>query len=97
MKGKNRVAVAVVFNPLSDGRVYYCDYNVSGLGVAIKGRAYGVDSLQALIHGVNALGAALYFSDEYKNGLLEWIGDRKGQSLGIPVAASIANLVPPVD
>jgi hypothetical protein len=97
LKGSTIPVYAILTIPISDGQDYFCDYKVHGLDKEINGRAFGIDAFQALIHGLNALGAALYFSEAYRNGLLSWGENRKDGNLGIPVASSIADLVPSVD
>ena len=80
-----------------DGGSFYCPYQI--LGISNKNIRYtenvrymgGVDSVQALVLTLQAVGAELYTSDEARAGTLTWLGQR---NLGFPVVDSLQELVP---
>jgi hypothetical protein len=70
--------------PTDDGNQdWQCDYKIEGLGNAKVRQAVGVDPIQAIMLALTYLSTTLYFSDEYKDGKLSWLG---GSDLGLPIA-----------
>ena len=72
---------------------YYCPYQIIGFGKEKIGHAGGIDSIQALMLALERVGIELYTSAEAKSGLLSWDGALHG-NFGLPVSASVADLVP---
>jgi hypothetical protein len=63
-----------------------CAYQIDGLGDGRIRKAFGVDSIQAMILALTYVSTSLYTSEEYKHGNLAWDG---GRDLGLPAAVAI--------
>jgi hypothetical protein len=93
--GENNVLLEIGAPYLMDkGPDCWCPYRISGLGDGRVRRAGGVDSMQALYLAIQAAATDLYCSDEAREKLLTWVGQR---NLGLPTLNAIADLVPPED
>jgi len=76
---------------VDEGANYFCPFAITGLSRAHKGRAGGVDGVQALILALQLAATHLYTSDEWKSGRLLYLGER---DLGLPVPESIRDIPP---
>lgn len=66
-----------------DGQDYYCPYQIVGLGDEKVNRCGGIDEIQALLLTLEQIGTFLNNSEEYKRGILSWLGSEDG-NLGFP-------------
>jgi hypothetical protein len=73
---------------------YYCPYQIKGIGAEKIRRAYGEDSMQALILALQCVAVYLYISAEYRAGILRQFPDDESRDLGFPVPDSIKDLYP---
>ena len=68
-----------------------CSYRILGLQKEENGRVMGSDALQALQLALVRVGTILYTSEEWRNNLLSWNGDK---DLGFPLPESLKDLQP---
>ena len=61
---------------------YYCPFQIIGIGDEKIEIAYGVDSFQAMLLAMEAIGLQLQESDAYKEDKLTWCGELT--NLGFP-------------
>jgi hypothetical protein len=69
--------------PFSDGRDYFCPFQIAGIGDEKVRYAAGIDSVQALQLVITMVGAYLFALNRSHNGGLNWEGDGHG-GLGFP-------------
>ena len=69
--------------PFSDGRDYFCPYQITGVGDEKVSAAAGIDSVQALQLVMTAVGADLFALNRSCYGGLNWEGGKHGD-LGFP-------------
>ena len=74
-----------------EGDNFFCPFQILGIGNETVRYAGGVDAVQALVLSLQAIGAYLYTSAEFKAGRLTYLGMR---NLGFPVPDNIRDLVP---
>jgi hypothetical protein len=67
----------------SDGKDYYCPYQIIGIGDERIRYASGVDTIQALFLALKKIGSVLHSSDPARAGSLTWLGN---SDLGFPMA-----------
>lgn len=68
-----------------------CAYRIDWPGQARLGFGYGIDSTQALLLALRAIGTDLYTSDYHRSGRLRW--DETGRGYGFPVPRTIRDLL----
>lgn len=68
--------------PYSDGKDYYCPYQIIGIGDGKIKYTSGIDSVQALYLAMKKIGATITASSEAKSGKLKWLDNL---DLGFPV------------
>jgi len=61
--------------PEDDGQTYFCPFQVKGLGNEKVRRIGGIDSLQAVILGIECAAMYLSTTDEARSGQLEFLGE----------------------
>lgn len=84
-----QTVIARVKFPVQDLEVpdeWSCSYQVVGLGHQKWRQAVGADAIQALLLALSNVSAALYASEAYRLGQLEWLEGLNGD-LGLPKAA----------
>lgn len=90
-----RVSIGLPERPAESSSSFRCPYQISGIGSGKEKYAWGEDSIQALISALQAAGAELYSSNEWRAGNLDWdLASIKGD-LGMIVPNTIAH-IPPV-
>jgi hypothetical protein len=90
---KSNVAVEVtarIFRPVAEGNDFRCSYTIDWPDKQENGRAYGVDSLQALLLAVQRLGVDVYCSGYKKRGDLVWL--QEGGGFGLPLPKNLTDL-----
>ncbi|MHB8530524.1 MAG: DUF6968 family protein [Caulobacteraceae bacterium] len=63
-----------------------------GLGDGKDRKAFGIDSIQALMLALTQVSTNLYTSEDYERGDLVWEGGLPGD-LGLPTAAAVADML----
>jgi hypothetical protein len=63
---------------------YYCDFSTFGFSEDIKGRAVGIDEIQAFVNCMMRLDIYLKNTPEFSNGLIFWIGGATIDDFGLP-------------
>lgn len=77
--------------PFPDGRDFMCVFRIDGLHEKpITRRAYGVDSIQALLLAIDQAVTYLVLSAQYKAGRLTWLGMF---DFGLPVPKTMRDLI----
>ncbi len=90
--GDKSITVPVrIFSPYLDGGSWFCKWEIQWPDRLFSIDAGGVDAVQALLHAMQMVGAALYCSEEHKSGHLSWTEGHKGY--GFPVTNSIRDLL----
>ena len=86
-----RKIILYVWPPLiQPGGEYACFYRLVGLLGDRTRKAYGIDSLQALLLAIRVIYAELSYCEAYKNGDLTWLG---GRDLGLPLPVQFSDIV----
>ena len=85
----NTVTVSIGLPSFVSEGEFVCPYRIAGLQAEEVGRAIGSDALQALQLALIRVGAILYTSEAWKDGVLSWNGDK---DLGFPLPGSIKDL-----
>src|SRR5579863_3720134 len=80
-----------IFAPRPDQNHWSCAYEIDWPEGTRKRTARGHDSVQALHHALNAVGAELYTSEDHKAGVLSSNDAWKGY--GFPVPKNIRDLL----
>ena len=75
LDGEPTVAVRVFCPEWDDEQTASCSYEIAGLQHAGPGRAFGVDTVQALILALHLIAVVLENSAEAKSGRLNWLDD----------------------
>ncbi|PTM43192.1 hypothetical protein [Bosea sp. 124] len=90
--GGRDVAIAVSVDlPVQGERDWSCRYRIGWPEGAHEGAGYGVDSTQALLLAMEAIGTDLYTSDHHRSGRLRW--HDLGDGYGYPVPKTIRDLL----
>tara|TARA_B100000378_G_scaffold207792_1_gene170892 strand:- start:601 stop:915 length:315 start_codon:yes stop_codon:yes gene_type:complete len=79
------------YQPEPDGQDFRCHYEIDWPEGAYKGRAYGVDAVQALLLAMQKAHTDLLAARENQDRQITWL-DRR--SLGMPIPATIADWAP---
>ena len=79
------------FKPEADGQDYRCRYEIDWPEGAYKGRAYGVDAVQALLLAMQKAHTDLLAARENKGRQITWLDTR---SLGMPIPKTISDWAP---
>lgn len=86
------IAIRVtVEKPEKRDAYWSCAYKIDWPGEARRGFGYGIDSTQALLLALRAIGTDLYTSDYHRSGRLRW--DETGRGYGFPVPRTIRDLL----
>lgn len=80
-----------VFAPVASGVDFSCSYEIDWPGHVERMAVFGIDSAQALILELSAIGSALYASDYHEKGQLKWTDE--GRGYGFPVASTLRDLL----
>jgi len=70
---------------------WICAYDIAWPDGTRHGFGYGIDSAQALLLALHAIGTDIYTSDYHQSGQLYW--ERPGQGYGFPVPRTIRDLL----
>ncbi len=73
--------------PIAGAEDHVCFYQILGVGAGRVGKTYGVDSAQALIHALNAVGIELAVHRRHR-GLKLWWLEEGDEDLGFPLPAT---------
>lgn len=84
------VITARVYRPLMDGDDFRCDYSIDWPGKSENGKAFGVDSVQALLLAIQRVGVDVYCSDYVKNSDMIWL--EEGRGFGLVLPSNLADL-----
>jgi len=68
-----------------------CAYDIAWPDGVRRGFGYGIDSTQALLLALQAIGTDIYTSDYHRSGRLSW--EQPGQGYGFPVPPTIRDLL----
>jgi len=80
-----------VHAPIRGKRDWQCAYEIAWPDGSRRGFGYGVDSAQAMLLALHAIGTDIYTSDYHRSGRLSW--ERPGRGYGFPVPRTIRNLL----
>lgn len=80
-----------IFAPEGEGREWSCRYEIDWPEGTQIMRAWGVDSVQAILLAFQMIGADIYTSNYHRSGRL--IFEEPGQGCGFPVPASLRDLL----
>lgn len=86
--GRDVEIPVTVFAPEADANAWRCRYEIGWPGDTRRSDAVGGDSVQALVHALQKIGAEIYTSDFHKSGSLCWDSSGKNgqrQGYGFPV------------
>ncbi|WP_439498740.1 DUF6968 family protein [Bosea sp. (in: a-proteobacteria)] len=84
--------VRIVVESPQKGEVdWSCAYKIDWPGEARLGFGYGIDSTQAMLLALRAIGTDLYTSDYHRSGRLRW--EKPGRGYGFPVPRTIRDLL----
>lgn len=79
------VPIAVkIHQPVLMDQDWACTYEICWPNRIRKADIYGVDSMQALILALYAVGSDIYSSDEHKSGNLRWGDSESGYGFPLP-------------
>ncbi len=84
-----------VFAPEEADGAWRCRYEIGWPESASAGAAFGADAIQALLLGLQKIGAELHASDHHHAGRLVWT--EPGQGYGFPVSRTIRDLLTDLD
>ena len=73
-----------IFIPVEQNGAWSCRYEIAWPNHPRVSEVYGIDSMQALLHAMQAIGSELYTSDEHVQGLLRWTGEIGGYGFPVP-------------
>lgn len=68
---------------------WICKYRIDGIGDSSERNAIGVDGIQAMILALTYISTSLYYSHDYTQGRLTWLGGMSAGDLGLPVAEGV--------
>ena len=89
--GKDR-EVAIDIHAPEPARVdWICRYEIDWPEGKVERHAGGIDSVQALFHALQMIGAEVNTSGRHRPGQLEWLA--KGRGYGFPVPNNIRDLL----
>lgn len=77
--------------PIRGKRDWSCAYEITWPDKPRRGFGYGIDSAQAMILALQAIGTDLYTSDYHRSGQLRW--GAPGSGYGFPVPSTIRDLL----
>jgi hypothetical protein len=67
-----------------------CEYEIGWPAGVRRFKAHGIDSVQALSHALQMVGAELYTSDAHRSGKLMWL--KRGAGYGLLLSSGIRHL-----
>jgi hypothetical protein len=77
----------------SDGRSYFCQYQIAGLGHdELRSAPGGLDSVHAIQLALEKIGIDLHVLNDAHGGAMRWDGDSNG-NLGFPLRDEIATIL----
>jgi hypothetical protein len=91
--GGNEIEIPVrLFAPQKDASgSWACHYEVDWPEQPTSKEIFGVDSMQALVHALQIIGAEIYSSNYHKSGRL--FVERPGDGYGFPVMSGLRDLL----
>ncbi len=89
--GQNIAFSVRVFMPVQQDGAWGCRYEIDWPDRPRAGEMFGIDSMQALLHAMQAVGSELYASDEHAQGILRWTDE--GGGYGFPVPRIVRDLL----
>ncbi len=81
----------IVYLPQRGEHDWNCDYDIAWPDEKRRGFGYGIDSTQALLLALHAIGTDIYTSDYHQSGQLYW--EKPGRGYGFPVPSIIRDLL----
>jgi hypothetical protein len=91
-RGQTKIDVPVrIYAPEAKETDWSCQYEIGWPGEPRQGYAAGIDSVQALLHALQKVGAEIYSSDYHKSGNLVW--DKPTSGYGFPVPQTLRELL----
>ncbi len=88
--GDTKIKISV-HAPTQGERDWQCAYEIAWPGAPRRGFGYGIDSAQAMLLALQAIGTDIYTSDYHRTGLLSW--EQLGRGYGFPVPRTIRDLL----
>jgi len=90
--GETEIQIPIrIFAPEGGGREWSCQYEIDWPEGTQVMQAFGVDSIQAILLAFQMIGADIYTSSYHQSGRLMF--DEPGQGYGLPVPASLRDLL----
>lgn len=89
-RGEQEVRI-LVYAPRQAERDWNCAYEIAWPDGPRRGFGYGVDSTQAVLMTLQAIGTDIYTSDYHRSGRLRW--EVAGGGYGYPVPRTIRDLL----
>lgn len=90
LSGDVEIAI-VVSEPIQGERDWSCAYEIGWPDHPRRGFGYGIDSTQAMLLTMQAIGTDIYTSDYHLSGRLRW--EISGKGYGYPVPRTIKHLL----
>jgi hypothetical protein len=75
-----------------EGDDWRCPIEVVGPMTSFRQEMFGIDPMQALLHGIYILATVVEISEEKKSGILNWFGDH--ERFGLPTAEANSQFSP---
>jgi len=85
------VAITIFAPEKTEARGWGCRYVVAWPDKPSDRTMFGFDSVQALLHSLQTIGAEIYSSSYHKSGRLFW--DKPGDGYGFPVVQTLRDLL----
>jgi hypothetical protein len=73
-----------IFLPKKTASAWGCRYQIDWPGGIRSSEVFGFDSMQALLHAMQAVGAEVYTSDAHRSGQLRWTDEDDGYGFPVP-------------
>jgi hypothetical protein len=74
----NAAVFVSISEPRPSGEDFACEITIKGGSFDCRKSAYGVDSMQAMIHAIGMARAIITSSDDFKRGNLFWLEKDSG-------------------
>ena len=91
LEGRDAALEIRLFEPVSDEGASSCSYEIDWPDGTKKGRAVGVDGIQAIFVALQKIGIVLYTSKYHKDSQLAW--PAAGSGYGFPVPTNARDLL----
>ena len=87
----DKEVVIRLYQPEAEDGTWNCRYEIDWPSQRRSSRAGGVDSMQALVLALQAIGIEIYTSSYHESGLLKWYEPNQGY--GFPVGYNVRDLL----